>query len=221
LIPLPLHAQEDEKPSFIRRAATSLEDYYSMAGSRTWRDFRPLTQPERNKLYLKGLINPFGFFKAATSAAIDHANDKPSEWGQGASGYGKRFANISGQYAVQKTVTFAVSSALHEDNRYFNSGKRGFGARLGYALTSSFLAFHDNGERHVSISLLGGIAAGAFTARLWLPASESSASDGAVSFGISLGGNVAATVFKEFLPDLLRLAGGKRSAPQPVHTPSK
>ena len=144
------------------------------------------------------------YFKSGLSGAIDQANDKPHEWGQGGAGYGKRVANITAQYGIQRTVTFGVASLLHEYNRYFGSGKKGFWPRTGYAISSSVLARHDNGRRYPSVSLIGGFAAAAFISRSLQPPSTHSAGDGASSFGISMGYNVLACTVKEFLPDLLR-----------------
>jgi hypothetical protein len=179
-----------------------LLNYLNMAGTKKATEFRPMTQRERTRLYLKTMVNPLGFAKAGFSAGIDQWNDKPPEWEQGASGYGKRFANIEGQYSIQRTVTFGLSSALHEDNRYFNSGKKAMWPRIEYALTSGILARHDDGHRYISVSQLGGVAGGAFLSRLWQPSSQSSAGDGAVSFGITMSSNIAFSVVKEFLPDL-------------------
>src|SRR5262249_27259066 len=119
-------------------------------------------------------------------------------------------ANITGQYSIQRTVTFGLGSVLHEDNRYFNSGKKGLWQRTGYAVASGILARHDDGSRHVSISQLGGVAAGAFLSRYWQPPSQDSAGDGAVSFGISMASNMGFGVVKEFLPDLGRAITKKR-----------
>jgi len=77
---------------------------------------------------------------AGLSAGIDQWKDKPEDWEQAASGYGKRFSNILGQYSIQRTVTFGLASALHEDIRYFNSGETGIWSRNGYAITSGILA---------------------------------------------------------------------------------
>jgi hypothetical protein len=185
--------------------------YLNMAGARKSSDFRPLTQRERNQLYGRALVNPIWYVKGAFSAAQNQWLDKPPEWEQGASGYGKRYADIMGQYAIQKTTTFGLESLLHEDNRYFGSGKKRFWPRLGYALSSGVLARHDNGKRYPSISLLGGYASGAFISRLWQPPSANTAGDAAASFGISMGWNIGFGVVKEYLPDLLRplLENGK------------
>jgi hypothetical protein len=109
-----------------------------------------------------------------------------------------------GQYAVRNTVMFGFESLLHEDNRYFGSGKKGFWPRTGYALSSGILARHDNGKRYPSASLLIGFATGAYISRLWQPSAERSPGDAASSFGISMGWNIGLGTVKEFLPDILR-----------------
>ena len=186
------------------KLAGSVFNLLNMAGTENSKQFHPMTQAERNHLYFSTMINPLSFARCAFSAGVDQWSDKPSEWEQGASGYGKRYANILGQYSIQRTVTYGLTSALHEDNRYFNSGKQGFWSRTGYALSSGILARHDDGTRQFSISQVGGVAAGAFLARTWLPPSQHSAGDAAVSFGITMGSNIGLGVMKEFLPDLLR-----------------
>ncbi|MEO8594443.1 MAG: hypothetical protein ABI759_14090 [Candidatus Solibacter sp.] len=193
-------AQANEPP----KAVKAVFEYLTMAGSSTAKDFKPQSQAERNRIYLRSLINPVWYLKGAFSAAIDQWNDKPQEWEQGASGYGKRFGNIMGQYAVQRTVTFGAESLLHEDNRYFGSGKKGFWRRTGYALSSSILARHDDGKRYPSVSLISGFAAGAFVSRAWLPPSQNSPGDAAVSFGFTMGYNALSCAVKEFLPDIVR-----------------
>jgi hypothetical protein len=204
----PSAAEQETSP--VGKGVDYLLNYLNMAGTMKARDFHPLTQQERNHLYLKTMVNPLGYIKAGFSAGIDQWKDKPPEWEQGASGYGKRFANILGQYSIQRTATFGLASALHEDNRYFNSGKKGLWSRAGYAVASGVLARHDDGRRYVSISQVGGVAAGAFLSRAWQPSSQHSAGDGAVSFGISMASNIGFGVVKEFLPDLGRVITKKR-----------
>jgi hypothetical protein len=206
LVSLAAEAQQ----SVAQKTVNALENYLNMAGSQTAQDFHPLTQHERMSLYVKGLYNPWGFVKATMSAGIDQAHDKPEEWGQGWGPYGQRCANIEGRYVVQKTLSYVLSSSLHEDNRYFASGKHGFWPRTEYALGSSVLARNDDGKFAISISQLSGVAAGAFAARLWLPPSQRSAGDAAVSFAITMGSNTAISVLKEFLPDLLRRGTRKK-----------
>ena len=178
-------------------------DYLNMANHGQQLEFQPLTQKERNRLFAKSFINPIWYAKGAASAGSNQWNDVPKEWEQGASGYGKRFADIMGQYAVRKTVMYGFESLLHEDNRYFVSRKKGFWPRFGYSLSSGILARHDNGKRYPSASLLIGYASGACVSRFWQPASANSVGDAAVSFGISMIWNIGLGAAKEFLPDIL------------------
>lgn len=182
----------------------SVFDLFNMAGAQQAKDFQPMTQSERNSHFFRNMVNPLSFVRVAGSAGIDQAKDKPDEWEQGASGYGKRYANIFAQYSISRTVTYGLSSMLHEDNRYFNSGKTDFWPRMRYALASGVLARRDDGSRRFSISQSGGVAAGAFLARTWLPPSQSGLQDAAISFGITMGTNVGIGVVKEFLPGMVR-----------------
>jgi hypothetical protein len=206
----PNPANPEPDSSVVSKSIGHLFNYLNMAGTTKASDFQPLTQKERTQLFIKTMVNPLGYLKAGFSAGIDQRKDKPSEWEQGASGYGKRFANILGQYSIQRTVTFGLGSALHEDNRYFNSGKKGIWPRTGYAAASGILARHDDGSLHLSFSQVGGVAAGAFLSRYWQPSSQRSAGDGAVSFGITMASNIGFGVVKEFLPDLGRAITNKR-----------
>jgi hypothetical protein len=219
----PVVAAQSQDPSAAEKESTPvgkgvdyLLNYLNMAGTMKASEFRPLTQRERSSLYLKTMVNPLGYIKTGFSSGIDQWNDKPPEWEQGASGYGKRFVNILGQYSIQRTVTFGLASLMREDNRYFNSGKKGLWLRAGYALSSGVLARHNDGRRYVSISELGGVAAGAFLSRAWQPSSQHSAGDGAVSFGISMASNMGFSVMKEFLPDLGRVLSKKRKSTRRV-----
>jgi hypothetical protein len=101
----------EQKTSPVGKGIDYLFNYLNMAGTARASQFRPLTQRERNQRYWKTMMNPIGYVKAAFSAGIDQWNDKPEEWEQDASGYGKRFANITGQYSIQRTVTFGLASA--------------------------------------------------------------------------------------------------------------
>jgi hypothetical protein len=179
-------------------------DYLNVANQGQLREFHPLTQKERNQNFTNSLINPIWYFKAAASAGANQWTNTPEEWGQGASGYGKRFGDIMAQYAIRNTTMFGFESLLHEDNRYFGSGKKGFWPRTGYALSSGLLARHNNGKRYPSVSLLIGYASGAYLSRFWQPQGSRSVGDAATSFGISMAWNIGLGVVKEYLPDILR-----------------
>jgi hypothetical protein len=165
-------------------------------------EFSPMTRSERFRHYLTGLVDTESIFRAAASAGLKQAGNTPHEWGQGAEAYGERFGDAFAQHMIRRTLQYGVASALHEDNRYFLSGESGFFHRAKYAVKSTFLARHDNGDQYLSVSRLGGAAGAAFISRTWHPGSTNSAGDGAVGFGISIGGDVGFNLIREFWPDI-------------------
>src|ERR1700682_639340 len=168
------------------------------------REFTPKTSSERLSNYLVGIASPESILRAAASAGLRQADGGPKEWGGGAEGYGERVGNAFAQHVINQTLRYGISAALHEDNRYFVSGQTGFLRRSKYAIKSTLLARHDNGNQYLSISRIGGDAGAAFISRIWQPRSTTDAGDGAVSFGITMASDIGFNVLREFWPDLKR-----------------
>ena len=168
------------------------------------RDFAPMTPSERFANFASHLADPESVLRAAVSAGIKQASDNPKEWGGGAEAYGDRIGSAFAQHVIQRSLMYGSSWALHEDNRYFVSGQSGFFRRVKYAVRSTMLARHDDGHQSLSFSRIGGTAGAAFISRIWQPRSDTSAGDGAVSFGINMGAEVGFNVFREFWPDMVR-----------------
>ena len=139
------------------------------------------------------------FVLSAAHAGVSQLRNSPHEWDQGAEGFGRRYGNAYAQRIIGQTIENGLAFGLHEDNRYFRSGKHGIG-RLGYAITSTLLTRHDDGSRFISISGIGGPAGSAFISRAWQPRSISSMGSGARSFGIGMGVRASLNIGREFLP---------------------
>jgi hypothetical protein len=198
----PSGSAQSNAPS-SNRAESSLFYFLTMSG-KTSADFTPLTGEEKVRAYAKGLFSPFHFVTAASAAGITQWRDVPHSWGQGAEGFGHRFGNYFAKQTTQRTLRLAGEELLHEDNRYFGSGEHSFGRRIMYAVKSGFLARKDDGTRRLSLSQIGSTAGGSFISRLWQPSTNSSAGDGAVSFGIGMATNAGTNILREFLPDITR-----------------
>lgn len=197
----PSQASIDEAPP--SKLESSIFVSLFMSG-KTQDQFKPLTAKERLKIYAEDLVSPFHFFLAGVSAGITQLQDTPSEWGEGAEGYGRRFANYYGSATVASVLQMGGEDLLHEDNFYYGSGERGVWRRLKYAVKSSVLARGRDGSQHFSISQVGSTAGAAFISRLWQPRTNDSAGDGAVSFGFAMATNAGVNVVREFLPDVTR-----------------
>ena len=166
--------------------------------------YTPMTQGERAKYYVQRMFSPESVLRSAAGASINQALDTPHEWHQGAEGYGRRFASSYGEHIVQATTMYGTSAIFHEDNRYFRSGRTGFGNRLVYALSSTVLARHDDGDRYISASRLLSYGAAASLSRLWQPPSTSKFANAGRVFGITLGVEAGFNVAREFLPTIFR-----------------
>ena len=163
-------------------------------------DFVPMTPTERivQAEFSVGSATPFLY--SAVRAGIDQAYNRPKEWRQGAEGFGLRYGSIYGELFISQVFEQGVAYRLHEDNRYFGSGRRNPAARLGYALASTILARHEDGSRSVSVSAIGGAASAAFISRAWQPRSSTSVGDAAVSFGLTMAVRAGFNVLREFSP---------------------
>jgi hypothetical protein len=141
---------------------------------------------------------------AGVSAGIAQLRDTPKQWGQGAQGYGTRFANYYGEATVSDVLQMAGEDLLHEDNLYYGSGEQGVWSRTKYAVKSSVLARRSDGVQHFSVSQVGSTAAASFISRLWQPQTNTWARSGAENFGISMANDAGVNVIREFLPDFAR-----------------
>jgi hypothetical protein len=105
-----------------------------------------LTEAKRFHLYLLSAGGPIPILGEAIGAGVSQWENSPEEWGQGWNAYGKRFGSNLAYNGIRQTITYGVSAAFHEDNRYFASHKNGFWSRTGYAALSTVVAQHPDGR---------------------------------------------------------------------------
>jgi hypothetical protein len=144
--------------------------------------------------YVKNVVGPMSLVRSAAGAAIGQADDSPTEWEQGASGYGKRFASQLGRSAIQETVSYGLQEALKVDGGFEKSKKTDFKGRAVDALLSNITARKPDGHRVLSIPRFAGVYTGSIVqATTWYP-DRYSVRDGlrigtvslAIGFGMNL-----------------------------------
>jgi len=133
-----------------------------------------LSSKEKFRLAVQNTTDPFTFVNIAANAGIQQANNNLAGYGQGASGYGKRFgAGLADQLSGSFFKTYLFPSLLHQDPRYFREGAGPFKWRLVNAITRPVVTRNDSGRRAFNwAELLGGIAASGL-ANAYYPASNS------------------------------------------------
>jgi hypothetical protein len=164
----------------------------------------PITANERFHEYLWGTLGPVPVFTKFVTAGISQGLDSPPEWGQGSEGYFKRFGNNLANDSVRRSLTYGVASLLHEDNRYFASGKSRIWARIEHAMESSVTARYRADRERISVSALTGAVGAALISRAWAPPSWQTPGSVGRTIVYSIAGQAGMNVFREFLPDLIR-----------------
>jgi hypothetical protein len=113
----------------------------------------PLSVGEKFKTTARSSFDPVTFFWHSAQAGISQANNSESGYGQGAEGYAKRFAQNFADGTIENFTTQAIfPSLLHEDPRYFQSGKGGAKGRVIYALKCIVVTRTDSGQSQFNYS---------------------------------------------------------------------
>jgi hypothetical protein len=154
---------------------------------------------ERLKRYIWETVGPWSLVSIGIVAGFDQDQKDPPEWGQGASGYGKRYASRLGQYAIEQTTTYGLSEAFRLDSSFERSKRQGFGPRLADALVQNVTSRTHNGKRIVSAPQLAGFYVGGLVPALtWYP-SRFRYKDGLREGTYSLAAGFVVNVLREFI----------------------
>jgi hypothetical protein len=128
------------------------------------------TSQQRFKRYVSDTVGPLRLARTGFSAGIDQWRDRPEEWGQGAEGYGKRFASGLGRNAIQQTVTYGLDSAFQLDTGFQRSKRKGFFPRFKDALVQNVTSRTKSGNRVISVPRFAGVYTGSIiAAETWYP----------------------------------------------------
>jgi hypothetical protein len=176
-----------------------------------------LTPRQKFHLAWKSSLDPVNFLITGAVAGVQQADDTFSGYGQGASGYSKRYGANFADGFIGDMLSGAVLPALFkQDPRYFYKGKGPIRSRALYAMAAAVICKGDNGHWQFDYSgILGSLAAGGIS-NLYYPAKDRNGIgltfEGA-AYGIA--GNAVGNLFQEFLVRKLLLKGSKRTSSQP------
>jgi hypothetical protein len=181
----------------------------------------PLSTKEKFELFADESVAPSRFLSSAAGAAIGQAQNSLPGYGQGWSGYGKRFGSSMATAASTNFFgTYLISSALHRDPRYFVTLHGGLGHRIGYALSRIVISRTDEGKDAANwAGMLGPLLAESL-ANSYLPEKEQTAGRTFQRYGIRIGLNTASNALREYWPTIFRnlriskLAPGTNSNPR-------
>jgi hypothetical protein len=119
----------------------------------------PLTSKQKYKVVARSSFDYVLYPWYGFLSAISQAENSEAGYGQGWDGYGKRFASAFADGTIENFLTGAVfPSMLHQDPRFFQSGKGGISQRTEYAVSRIFVTRTDSGKSQFNYSEVVGSA---------------------------------------------------------------
>jgi hypothetical protein len=154
-------------------------------------------------LFVEDTFDPVTFLGAAFNAGIDQAKDTDPSFGQGAQGYGHRFAaefigNASGDFFKD----FAYPTIFSEDPRYYRLGHGSFPKRFAHAMGHAVIAYREDGTHMFNISEWLGSASTATLANTYHPDNRRGVGPVAQRVGFGVLNDCGYDVLREFWPEI-------------------
>jgi hypothetical protein len=201
--PSPPKGSEQEKKIEKKEQSQRMLGVLPEFGVTNRKDAPPLPPKGKFRLFYKSAFDPMEFALIGLEAGISQAENSFPAYGQGASGYAKRYgAAFTDQVTSNFFTNFVCPTILKEDPRYFRLGEGTFRHRIGYALSQEFITHKDKGGRTFNWpNALGALSAGSISNAYYPPADRGfgltmSRASISVLYG-SLGG-----LASEFWPDI-------------------
>jgi hypothetical protein len=163
-------------------------------------DAAPLTTKQKFSLATHDTLDWTSLVGISATAGIEQANNSYAGYGQGAAGYGKRWAARFGDGRTSDYLSHAVFASLfHQDPRYFYQGTGSNKSRLYHAMSNAWIARSDSGKNMPNYSyLLGTMVSGAIS-NAYYPHADRGANLVFTNAFIGIAGRAGANVLQEFL----------------------
>ena len=173
-----------------------------------------LSTKQKFELFANESVAPSRFLSSAAGAGIGQAQNSLAGYGQGAEGYGKRFASSMATAASTNFFgTFVIASVSHHDPRYFVTLHPGVRYRIGYALSRIVISRTDDGRNAANWpGILGPLLAESL-ANSYLPVKEQTAGRTFQRYGIRIGLYTASNALRQYWPTIFRRLGVTKIAP--------
>lgn len=194
--PTDVIAQMQIKAQEKQRLLGFIPDFHT---SYVW-NASPLNIKQKFSLTTHEFFDPVSLIGVGATAGIEQANNNFGGYGQGAAGYGKRFAAALGNDLMSSYLGEAVfPSIFHQDPRYFYQGSGSVKSRLWHALSWAVIARSDSGHPMANYSyLLGDLTAGAVS-NLYYPRANRGVGLVFTNFAIGVAARTGKAVLREFV----------------------
>jgi hypothetical protein len=177
----------------------------------------PLSTKQKFHLAWRSSIDPVTFLSTGFFAGLEQAQNSFSGYGQGAQGYGKRFAaNYADNFIGTMIGAAILPSLLKQDPRYFYKGTGSRRSRFIYAIAMSVVCKGDNGHWQGNYSAISAGFASAAISNLYYPAADrNGVSLTMENFGLGTAETAFQNLFQEFFLRRLSPKLPNYGSPQP------
>jgi hypothetical protein len=166
----------------------------------------PLSRHCKFKLILRQTYSPYTFASAAFDATWAQMWGQWPQYGGGMQGWGKRLGTTLADVESRRFIqNFVLATVLHEDPRYFPSGKDRLISRAWYAATRVLVTRDDNGWNALNRSELLGASFTSALQNTYYPRPDRTFGDTMSRFLGTLSADATTNLLHEFTPDLKRL----------------
>ncbi len=156
-------------------------------------------------LFVQDSLDPVTFLSSGFWAGMDQASDKDPTFGQGAAGYGKRFAaNLADQASPKFFKDFAYPSIFSEDPRYYRLAHGSIRKRFLHAAGHVFVAHRVDGTHMPNYSEWLGTVSAVTLSSAYHPGNERGMGPAGTRVGYSLIQDMGFDVLREFWPEISR-----------------
>src|SRR5215469_7073271 len=207
--PLDKQAANDKKDRNQQTAGSNHRLFYALPNFQTvegTEQLPPLTVGQKFKLQARSQFDYFEIPWYGILAGFSQARNTSAGYGQGAAGYGKRYASEWSDGTIQNFMVGAVfASALQQDPRYYVLGKGSFCHRVGYAVSRIVVTRSDSGREEFNASqIFGGALAAGISTYSYHPRQQRTLRNAASLWGTQIGLDTFSQGVKEFWPDIQR-----------------
>ena len=184
----------------------------------------PISSWEKFELAANNSVSVSTIGAVLLGSAYGQAINSPSGYGQGGSGYGKRFGSGMARAASDNLFgTFAIASLLHEDPRFYVEHGLSFKQALKYSAVRVVYTRSDSGERVVNFAGLLGPLAGEALANTYWPKQNQGVGSTFARYAADIGWRFGGNLMRQYWPQINRklklVPPVDNSADSPSHQP--
>jgi hypothetical protein len=168
--------------------------------------YQRLTANDRLNLFLNETYeSPGAFAGLFAGALVDQIRHTPAQWGEGGSGYTRRFASEYGQLAARNAIHDGLAGLTGLDPRYSPCRCDGRLRRGAHALKMSFTTYRQDGRLTLDVPQIAGAYGSGIISTYWYPHGLYTPLGEGIMFGHEQMGEImVGNLVREFAPDLRR-----------------